>query len=191
MPDIDLPELRLPEVHLGERHLPVMHLPDLDLHDRLSSLDPGHLLATIPGALDHLSMPDVGRDLAVPGLGDLRRSRTAETLLGKLGLERKRQRHELLPWVLVSGMVGVFAAWWLWTSSVTGAHVRAAAERVRRRIGLLTGRTSSEDDARVFWADPDGWRSAGENDTEGREPATSTPSSIAAGVHPLAEGGPS
>ena len=191
MPDIDLPALRLPEVHLLERHLPVMHLPDLDLHDRLRSLDPGPLLATIPAALDHLSMPDVGRDLAVPGLGDLRRSRTAETILDRLGLERKQQRHELLPWVLVSGMVGVFAAWWLWTSSVTGPHLRAAAERVRRRIGLLTGRENSEDDAHVFWADRDGWRTAGDNDAQGHEAATSTPSSIAAGVHPLAEGGPS
>jgi hypothetical protein len=135
-------------------------------------------------------MPDVGRDLTVPSLGDLRRSRTAETILGRLGLERKRQRHELLPWILVSGMVSVVAARWLWTSSVTGAHVRAAAERVRRRIGLLAGRENSEDDAHGLWAEPDGWRTAGENDAHGQRPAISTPSSIAAGVHPLAEGGP-
>jgi len=188
-----MPDISLPDVRFGDRKLRDARIPDIDLRDRLAEVDLGHLRlpevtipaalrdlarndVSIPNALRHVSLPDTGWDPRLPTVDDLRRFGVPEAALARFGVKPKRQPSDILPWALVGGMAGAFAAWWLWTSSMTGPRIRAALHRARRTVGGFRPagdwEHASDGGAEPHWGSPDGWRTAGEDDRSTRPEAS-------------------
>jgi hypothetical protein len=180
-----MPDISLPDVRFGDRKLRDARIPDIDLRDRLADVDLGHLRmpdvtipaalrdfahtdVSIPNALRHVSLPDTGWDPHRPTVDDLRRFGVPEAALARFGVKPKRQPSDILPWALVGGMAGAFAAWWLWTSSMTGPRIRAALHKARRAMSGMGGsgdwEQATDGGVEPYWASPDGWRTAGEDD---------------------------
>ncbi|HVA87298.1 MAG TPA: hypothetical protein VNF73_13415 [Candidatus Saccharimonadales bacterium] len=194
MPEISLPDIKLPDVRIRDRHLPDVRIPDIDLRDRMPAVDLGHLRmpemavpaalrdvsfrdVSLPSALRDVSVPNLGRDVHLPSVDDVRRVRLPEGALRRLGRKPKRRGAGMMPWVAVTGMASAFAAWWLWTSAITGPRVRAAVGRARRKIDRLRavdGRhRGTQTEAEPYWSSPDGWRTAGEDGGSNRAGASS------------------
>lgn len=146
MPEISLPDIKLPDVSFRDSKLRDVKLPDIDLRDRLPDVDLSKL--SLPSALRDLSLPEVSlRDLKAPRVEmpevDLRSLDPRRLDLS--GIDAKRLREIVpfakpapkpgspLPWVVVAAAAGVFAGWWLATSSATGPAVRGTVAGIRGR----------------------------------------------------------
>jgi len=70
-----------------------------------------------------------------------------------------------VPYVVLAAAAGLFAGWWLATSSVTGPTMRGLAARVRGRIDEWRAARGDWDDAEErtegFWSNEDGWKETG------------------------------
>jgi hypothetical protein len=196
MPEISLPDIKLPDVKFRDGRLRDMKLPDIDLRDRLPDVDLSKL--SLPGALRDISMPEVSmRDMHLPdvhmpdfNLRDVKAPRVdlsgvdLKSLdprrLDLSGVDPKRLRKMMsfarpapksaspLPWVVVAGIGGLFAGWWLATSSMTGPKVRQLAAGLRSRIDTWrSGRaedTDVEGRTETFWSTEQGWKKEGSQD---------------------------
>lgn len=193
MPEISLPDIKLPDVRFRDGKLRDMKLPDIDLRDRLPDVDLSKI--SLPAALRDMSMPDMSmpdihmpemhmpdinlRDMKAPkvDLSDLDLKSLDPRRIDLSGVDAKRLRAMVpfarpapkpaspLPWVVVAAVGGLFAGWWLATSSVTGPKVREFAERVKARIADWRGARADWDDveehAEGFWSTEDGWKQEG------------------------------
>jgi len=182
LPDIDLRD-RLPDVDLTKLSLPSA-LRDLSMPD-VHDMHLPHM--TMPDALRDLptpSMPDLAalgalRDVRAPKveLPDVDLRSLDPRRLDLSGVDPKRLRaiapfakpapkpSSPLPWVVVAAVAGMFAGWWLATSSATGPAVRSFATRMRGRIDDWRAGRSEWDDAEErsqgFWGNETGWKQEG------------------------------
>jgi hypothetical protein len=220
VPRINLPAIRLPDIRLGDGKLGDVKLPDIDLRDRLPDVDLSEL--HLPQALRDVSMPDFRLPelhQAEIKLGDIKRDiqRQAKAhhlhlpdvnlpdldladvrAMAHLGREAPRARTPWA-WIAVAGLAGVFAGWWLSTSSVTGPKMRELADRARRRFAAWRTGGNDWDDATEerthgFWSSEHGWRdsvagseSSGGHDSGEGEAVGSTGSTSASidDAHPV------
>ena len=188
MPEISLPDIKLPDVSFRDARLRDVKLPDIDLRDvKLPDVDLSKL--SLPSALRDFSMPEVSlRDLKAPKveMPDVDLRTLDPRRLDLSGVDAKRLREIIpfakpapkpwspLPWVVVAAAAGVFAGWWLATSSATGPAVRGAVARVRGRIDEWRASRSdwadAEDRTEGFWSSEDGWKEEGSQPGTGSQP---------------------
>lgn len=151
MPEMSMPDLRMPEMHMPDIHMPDFNLrdvkaPRVDLSDvDLKSLDPRRL---------DLSGVDAKRLRAIVPFARPAPKPASPVL-----------------WVVVAAVGGLFAGWWLATSSVTGPKMRQLAERAQARISDWRGARAHWDDveehAEGFWSTEDGWKQEGSHGAAG------------------------
>jgi hypothetical protein len=169
MPDMKMPDVKMPDVKMSDFHMPDVHMPDVHMPD-ISMPD----LKRPDLHLRDVRMPDLRmRDFKMPKMDmpdvDLREIRSAIPF----GRPAPKPASPL-PWVLLAGVAGLFAGWWLSTSSVTGPKVRQIADRVRARIDEMRNGADDWDEAveertEGFWANEQGWK------TEGSQPGPGGP----------------
>jgi hypothetical protein len=159
--------------------MPDVKLPDLDLRDRLPDVDLSKL--SMPSALRDLSLPDVHvpdvrlpkMDMPSPAMPEVDLHALDPRRLDLSGLDPKRLRAltpfakparkpaSPLPWIVVAGVAGMFAGWFLATSPM--AHTMVG--RIRARLQAWRSGRSEWDDAEErtegFWANEQGWRQEG------------------------------
>ena len=174
LPDVDLSKLSLPgplrdmsmpDVSMPDMHMPDMHMPEMHMPDRLRDLPTPAMPSLRDMKAPKVNMPDFDLSSLDPRRLDLS------------GMDPKKLRalapfakpapkpSTPWPWVIVAGLAGLFAGWWLATSSATGPAVRSAAERVRRRVEDWRAGRSEWDDAEErtegFWSSDEGWKQEG------------------------------
>src|SRR5438128_9227258 len=127
MSDLHLPDVRMPDVRMPDVRMPDVRMPDLRMRDL---------------KMPRMDLPNV----------DLRDVRNAIPF----GRPAPKPASPM-PWVILAGIAGLFAGWWLATSSMTGPKARQVAERVRARIDEMRGTGAEWDEAveertEGFWA---------------------------------------
>jgi len=187
MPEISLPDIKLPDVKFRDGRLRDLKLPDIDLRDRLPDVDLSKM--SLPGPLRDITLPEVSMpdvhlpDVHLPDVRDMKAPKVDLDLsaldprrIDLSGVDTKRLREMTpfmrparrpaspLPWVIVAGVGGLFAGWWLATSSVTGPRVRQLTDSLRHRIDQWRrGRSEWDTDegSDAVWASSEGSMAGG------------------------------
>ena len=193
MPEIRLPDIKLPDVKFRDGRLRDLKMPDIDLRDRLPDVDLSRI--ALPSALRDMHMPEMSlpdvhmpdvhmpdfsvRDIRAPKLDlsgvDLRSLDPRRIDLSGIDAKRLRQLSPFakpapkpaspLPWVVVAAVGGLFAGWWLATSSLTGPKVRQFAAGLRGRIDDWRSPRADWEDVEErtegFWSSEQGWKQEG------------------------------
>jgi hypothetical protein len=159
--DVHLPEVHMPDVRLRDMRMPEVHLPEFNLRDiRAPKVD-------LP-SVDLRSLDPRRVDLS--GI-DARRLRQIAPFM-----KPAPRPASPLPWVIVAGIGGLFAGWWLATSSITGPAVRQFAAGVRARIDEWRSPRADWDDVEEqtegFWSSEQGWKQEGSHRSAGRSEGT-------------------
>jgi hypothetical protein len=195
MPEISLPDIKLPDVKFRDGKLRDVKLPDIDLRDRLPDVDLSRI--SLPAGLREVSMPEVSmpdislRDVRVPeirrpdihvDLSDLDLKAIDPRRIDLSGIDADRLREIVpfmkparkpasrLPFVLLAAVGGIFAAWWLATSSRTGPRVRSLAADIRRRVDEMRGDRGWDDTegrGEGSWPSEHDWKAQSDQATGG------------------------
>jgi hypothetical protein len=164
MTQMNLRNFKLPEMTFPGGKLRDLALPDIDLRDRLSDLHlPEINLHDIKAPEINLSGIDVRgldpRRLDLSGI-DAARLREMTPFV-----RRKPEPASPIPWIIVAGVGGLFAGWWLATSSATGPMIRRMSRGVHDRLAAWRNSQAEwndgEDRAEGFWSTEGGWKDEG------------------------------
>jgi hypothetical protein len=169
MTQMNLRDFKLPDMTFRGGKLRDLALPEIDLRDRLSDLHVHDI--HVPNIhMPEMKAPDIDMSaIDVRGL-DPRRldlSGIDAHRLRELSpfVRRKADPASPLPWIIVAGVGGLFAGWWLATSSATGPMIRRMTHGVHRHLDAWRNSRAEwndgEDRAEGFWSTEDGWKDEG------------------------------
>jgi hypothetical protein len=155
----DVPEIKLPEVNIPEFHRSDVRLPELNWSG-LKRLD----LKAPEVHLPEFTMPKV--DITMPKVDMPNMELPDMATIRRFGRPAPKS-NPIWPWALVAVAAGLFAAFWLATSTMTGPKVRQLAGRARQRIEeMRTARSQREGEdgepAAAGWAGEQDWHESAE-----------------------------